>query len=43
VNAIYLVIAARFTAPKAFEGGARISAGNYVLMWDLAKADIPAS
>jgi hypothetical protein len=43
VNAIYLVIAARFTAPKAFEGGARISAGNYVLMWDLAKADIPVS
>jgi hypothetical protein len=42
VNAISAVIAARFTGPRTFEGGARISAGSYVLMWDLVKGDIPA-
>ena len=43
VNAISAAISARFTGPAAFEGGTRISAGIYDLMWDLARSDIPLS
>ena len=43
VNAISEAIAARFTGPAAFESDIRISVGNYELMWDLARSDIPLS
>jgi hypothetical protein len=43
VNAISETIAARFAGPAAFEGGTRISAGSYNLMWDLARSDISLS
>jgi hypothetical protein len=43
VNAISAVIAARFTAPNAFDGGIKISAGSYSLMWDLARSDMGLS
>jgi hypothetical protein len=43
VNAISEAIAARFAGPAAFEGGTRISAGSYNLMWDLARSDISLS
>jgi hypothetical protein len=43
VNAISAAISARFTGPAAFEGGTRISAGIYDLMWDLARSDLPLS
>jgi hypothetical protein len=43
VNAISEAIAARFTGSAAFDGGIRISAGSYRLMWDLAKSDIRLS
>ena len=43
VNAISAAVAARFTGAAALEGGSRISAGSYQLMWDLAKSDIPPS
>jgi hypothetical protein len=43
VNAISEAIAARFAAPNAFDGGIKISAGSYSLMWDLARSDIGLS
>lgn len=43
VNAISEAIAARFAGPAAFEGGTRISASSYNLMWDLARSDISLS
>jgi hypothetical protein len=43
VNAISEAIAARFTGSAAFEGGTRVSAGSYNLMWDLARSDISLS
>lgn len=39
VNAISEMIAARF-AGSALNGGIKISAGSYDLMWDLARSDI---
>jgi hypothetical protein len=39
-NAISAAIAARFAGPNAFDGGIRISAGSYRLMWDLTRSDI---
>jgi len=39
VNAVSEAIAARFTG-SALEGGIKISAGSYSLMWDLARSDI---
>lgn len=39
VNAVSEVIAAHFTG-SALEGGIKISAGSYDLMWDLARSDI---
>jgi hypothetical protein len=43
VTATSALIAARFTEPAAFEQRTLISAGNYNLMWDLARGDIPSS
>ena len=43
VNAVSEAIAARFTAPNAFDGGIKISAGSYSLMWDLARSDMGLS
>jgi hypothetical protein len=43
VNAISGAIAARFTGPNAFDGGIKISAGSYGLMWDLARSDMGLS
>ena len=42
-NAVSEAIAARFTAPNAFDGGIKISAGSYSLMWDLARSDMGLS
>ena len=39
VNAVSEAIAVRFTG-SALEGGIKISAGSYSLMWDLARSDI---
>jgi hypothetical protein len=43
VKAISEAIAARFTGPNAFDGGIKISAGSYSLMWDLARSDMGLS
>jgi hypothetical protein len=43
VNAASDAIVARFAGPAAFDGGIRISAGSYRLMWDLAKSDVRLS
>jgi hypothetical protein len=43
VNAVAAAIAARFAGSAAFEGGKRVSAGSYDLMWDLARSDIALS
>jgi hypothetical protein len=43
VNAISEAIAVRFTGSKAFDGGIKISAGSYNLMWDLAISDVRLS
>jgi hypothetical protein len=43
VNAISAALAARFTGPAALQGGTRISAVSYKLMWDLARSDIRLS
>jgi hypothetical protein len=40
VNAISAAFAARFAGPDAFDGGIKLSAGSYHLMWDLARSDI---
>jgi len=42
MNAISEALAARF-AGSAFESGIKILAGNYNLMWDLARSDLPLS
>jgi hypothetical protein len=42
LNAISAAIAAHLTGAAAFPGGNQISAGSYMLMWDLAKSEIPA-
>ena len=41
VNAISEAIAARFKGSALSEGGTLVSAGNYNLMWDLARSDLP--
>ena len=41
VNAISETIAARFTGSALSEGGTLVTAGNYKLMWDLARSDLP--
>jgi hypothetical protein len=41
VDAISAVMAAHFNGSNALEGATQISAGNYFLMWDLAKGEIP--
>jgi|SRR5450756_544723 len=43
VNAVSEAIAARFAGPNAFDGGIKISAGSYSLMWDLARPDMGLS
>lgn len=43
VNAVSEAIAACFAAPNAFDGGIKISAGSYSLMWDLARSDMGLS
>jgi len=40
VNAVAAAIAARFAGSAAFEGGIRVSAGCYHLMWDLAQREL---
>jgi len=40
VNALAAAIAARFAGSAAFEGGIRVSAGSYDLMWDLAQSEL---
>ena len=40
VNAVAAAIAARFAGSAAFEGGIRVSAGSYNLMWDLAQSEL---
>ena len=40
VNALAAAIAVRFAEPAAFEGGIRVSAGSYNLMWDLAQSEL---
>jgi hypothetical protein len=43
VTAVSAVIATHFAGPNAFEGGIKISAGSYRLMWDLARSDMGLS
>jgi hypothetical protein len=43
VNAISEAITARFTGSNPFDGGIKISAGSYSLMWDLARSDMGLS
>jgi hypothetical protein len=43
VDAISVVIAARFAEAVAFKISAVISTGIYHLMWDLARSDLAAS
>jgi hypothetical protein len=43
VNAISAAITARFTGSGPFESAAQISTGIYILMWDLARSDVPLS
>jgi hypothetical protein len=43
VNAVASAVTARFAGTEAFEGGIRVSAGSYHLMWDLARSDMGLS